>query len=65
MTLIIYFFVQLNVHLYQLFMVYMLKFTCNYHMPLLKLSVYNSTRYPRSATLALIRYRPTLRYLVP
>jgi hypothetical protein len=46
-------------------MIYILKFTCNYHMPLLELSVRNSTRYLRSSTtLTLIRYQPTICYLV-
>jgi len=37
---------QLNVYLYQLFMIYMLKFICNDLVPLLELSVDNNVRYP-------------------
>jgi len=56
---------QLNVYLYQLFMIYMLKFICNDHVPLLELSVDDSVRYPRSATSTPIRYQPAICNLVP
>jgi hypothetical protein len=37
------------------------KFKCNYHILLLKVSVY----YPRFANSTLIRYQSAIRYLVP
>jgi hypothetical protein len=37
----------------------------DYRVPLLELIVRNIARYPQSATSTLIRYQPTVRYLVP
>ena len=55
---------QLNIYLYSLFMIYVLKIMWYYQVPLLELIVRNIARYPQSATSTLIRYQPAICYLL-
>lgn len=48
-----------------LILIYNLNLWLFFLIPLLELSVRNSTRYPQSATHTLIRYQPSIHYLLP